>query len=472
MKSGGLLQRRDNRHETALITALRMTGEHCSMSNRFPECTQCSCSDTLAMLLGAVQVVTIKDLSHDVDRCTISTRGWRLFISELRASRQRLKELASRHIWAVQEYSDYLCSDQTLDLHAQAVYKGLISHGIEVPVEAIPVDGYSAGDCRTVYQILHNPQVRLCELLFNLGFQDVDNDTQHGSPPLCNATKPDYINWLLDRGADLKRRIQSCGDDQSQARGIFTAHYVLYNLFQDSFDQMIEGDMVPSNHHHGFVEVLIKALPVSLADSCVCACSTDGCTPFLYMMHKMARDRHRFIEESVRLDFRRAFEGIPTDNLASLYLAAMRAEAFIALGITHTCCKEHGISNALQAYPMIDRDEIDEIQEEESRLIETLDDMVDEFQARIAHMSHDLEALEACWKDFWTYRVPQILGELEGGQLTDSERLSAEQIGVVWESRSESDEVSGDLEEILGNPNPEGTVDWFDYELKSIVGDI
>ncbi|KAK7942525.1 uncharacterized protein PG986_011638 [Apiospora aurea] len=270
---------------------------------------------------------------------------------------------------------------------------------------------------RTVFDRISPESLSMRNLAFQLGFRDIDFDPHCGCfPPLCSSGNLDYVNWLLQHGADLKRLIWSSGDRQSQANGLTSAHYLLYRIFRYPIDFL-----QPSRHQTPdyvfcqMLQITTEALSVGLADVC-----------------------------------------------------------FDALGLTHTCCDARRIVEYQHCYQTKDRDEVDEIQQEESVFIEVLDDMVAEFEDVTSHISDDTtqSQFQECWEGYWVNRVPEILQELEDSRMTEAERQGAEMIGVVWESESESDDPTEQAEVITGNPYYFGDINYWYYVLDSIAGDI
>ncbi|KAK8052986.1 hypothetical protein PG996_012287 [Apiospora saccharicola] len=431
------------------------------------------------MLIEAGSIVCDSDLSQlEQHEPKLSLRGWRVFVAQLKVQRENLKELALRNTWAVEEYLDILQSTTVLDLHAHSIYTRLRRHGVDVPMDSVPSDYSSTGRSRfekkTVYDYIPLYDESMCELSFQLGFQDINYDIQYGLPPLCRA-RISHINWLIQRGADLEQRIWLSGDGQLQTSGIFSAHYVLYNISSGCLNLFNALYWYPSHGNQELFPITNRALPLSLADSCRCACSTKGCTPFLFLLKAQCGSQNQSVVADTdwiaNIDFIPIFDGFPTYTMRCLYLAAMRFIGFVTLDLTHTCCHSHAIVRWEEPYRTRDQDEVDEIQEEESDLIAVLDGIVVEFQNIIASISGDsvLSEFHACWRDYWTDRVPEILQELANNRITEAERQDAELIGVVWESESDESEAP---EEITGNPYDPKTIDYWNYELDSIAEDV
>ncbi|KAK8018871.1 hypothetical protein PG991_008061 [Apiospora marii] len=485
-KAAGLLQREDSFHQTALFAALAMTGEHCHATTQTSEYIRCNCVDSMMMLRETGSVVCDSDfylLDHHFP--SVSLRGWGAFIAQVKVQRENLKELALHNIWAVEEHLAILQSEKVLDLHAYAVYKSLRRHGIDVPMDLVPSDytsiassyWISRSERKTVYDCIDPFNESICELSFRMGFQDIDFSAPYGLPPLCRASEIPHINWLIQQGADIKRRVWPADDEQLQNRGIFSAHYVLYHSTPDCLDLQSYLRPYRSCRDPQSVTVTNRVLSVSLAanltDSCCCACSTKGCTPFLFLFKGQCGWKNQRIIADMRsvadMDFHAIFDGLPTEMVRSLYLAAVRFVGFVALDLTHTCCDACAIVKWKEPYRTRDRYEVNEIQEEESGLIEVLDNMVAEFQNTIANISGDsaLSQFQACWESYWTDRVPEILEGLGNHRMSEAERLDAELIGVLWESESGESE-----EDTKGNPYDPDTIDHWHYELDLIAEEV
>lgn len=401
-------------------------------------------------------------------RFNIPLRGWRLFLTQLKAQREGLKEIALCHPWAVQEYLGIIQSVQVLNLHALAVYKALRKHGIHGPEDMIPSD-YSKG--QTIYDEVPIYYTSFLDITFQLGFQDIDLDVQYGIPRLCTTVLSSQIAWLIKQGADLERQIWSSDDDlQTPDIGIFSAHYVLYttSIYYSHLLPTLNQPRLYVYDTDELARITAAVLPISLSDSCWCACSATGCTPFIYMLKRQETTMSEFYPPWLRqghiadIDFTMIFHGFPKEIIKSLYLTSMRFIGFFTLDLTHTCCNAEAVCSQQEPYEARDRDEVEEIQQEEMELIKVLDIMVDEFQGRIDDVSGDATQLQVCWQDYWTNRVPEVLQKLEDQKMTLAERQCAELIGVVWKGNEPVDKT--------GNPYEPDTSDHWCYELDLITG--
>lgn len=413
----GLPRKVDQHQWSILFTALILSRRFCCNSSDFPECTNCNCSDSLEMLLGTGTVLNLHDLGK-FSGLSASARAWRVFFSHLKEQREQLRHVALCSKWAIGECLGLMQETSVLDLHASRIYKVLRDNDIEVPVGLVP----TAVDTPCVYNLIPK-NAQLAEMLFQMGFRDIDFDIEYGDPPLTTSREPAYIYWLIERGADLERQIWPALNDQSKTSGIFSAHFAMFRLGVEMYED--QTFMVSPT--------IARILPISLTDACSCQCSTGGCTPFIYML-KGYNINYRVSRDLADIDINSVSQSLPLGIIKSLYLSATRFACFECLDLTHTCCDAGGIVLFDHHYKVKDQDEADEIQQEESALLSLLDEMVDEFAGRIAEITGDPAQLQACSRDYWLHYVPGVLEKLNNSQMSEEERRSAEAIGVVWES--------------------------------------
>ncbi|KAK7919985.1 hypothetical protein PG985_008007 [Apiospora marii] len=376
------------------------------------------------MLLGIGAVLSYTDLEFFKIE-TASARGRRTFFSHLKKQREQLRKIALRHQWATRKCLGLMQETSVLDLHASTIRKVLLDNGIEVPVDLV----LTANDTIHVYDLI-SKNAQIAEMLFQMGFRDIDFDIPYGEPPLTKSPEPDYIYWLIERGADLKRRIRPVVNDQYKTSGIFSAHFVMFNL----------GHNMKKGHTQTMVSTIARILPISLTDHCSCQCSTDGCTPFIYMLKGYYGDASEPCGIA-DMDFINMSNGLPIGIIKSLYLSVARFACFESLDLTHTCCDALRIVWYGWSYVVKVPDEGVEIQQEESALLSLLDEMVDELAGRIDQITGDPAQLQACWENYWEDYVYAVLNELDKDQMTEEERHGAETIGVVWESEAEDETV-------------------------------
>ncbi|KAK8024966.1 hypothetical protein PG990_002789 [Apiospora arundinis] len=440
------IQQGNKPRECLLKIALTATNQICRNGSQFRECTSCNCSESLEMLLSAGAVLKIDDLQSLRSNQSPSAKGLKVFFTHLKVQREQLQDIAQRNEWAIRDHLSLIQNDRLLDLHASTIYKALTSNYIGTPPNIAPLYQTSVSRIATnhpklVYHFIpENPQ--LAEWVFQMGFQDVDFDIKYGKPPLTHAEDPDYLTWLLQKGANLERRIWPREGDQSNTHGVFSAHFVMFRL-----------GWFPEWHHpidaNTLASITARILPLSLADLCYCFCSAQGCTPFVYLLKGSnlpfyAKEASRAegkkgiyeytywkrLRDIAEYDLITLSHGIPTEIVRSLYLAAVRFLCFCLLDLTHTCCKAREVVRDDYHYVVREQNDVEEIQQEESELLDVLEEMVDEFKNRTEQVpAGDAAHLQACWQDYWLHYVPNAL---RYNRMTEEEREKAEMIGVVW----------------------------------------
>ncbi|KAF5964018.1 hypothetical protein FBULB1_13024 [Fusarium bulbicola] len=107
---------------------------------------------------------------------------------------------------------------------------------------------------------------------------------------------------------------------------------------------------------------------------------------------------------------------------------AMRHFTFFILELRHTCCCFPTGGGAEPSGPLstVDRREIEE---EDSSLLERFEQLVTEFEMERGNYA-DLLSFA---REYWAPRVEAVYREIESCVLTETQRQSAEALGVVWE---------------------------------------
>ncbi|KAK8877534.1 Ankyrin repeat-containing domain protein [Apiospora arundinis] len=349
--------------DRVLEIAITSTRAHCISDEKAIECTRCSCSDSLALLLENSAELFTSDNSISVfdwlkrspQRCR------RLCIRHLSFQRENLKRICLSNQWALRSVQHLLKNNQVLDLHARQMSTLLQEHGVHVPAHLLPETRRWSANSTPLYSLVRD--INTSEQLFQSGFCDIDYDSCYGMPPLTKELNPHLILWFLEHGANPKRRIKLYGKFHGEDRWTTSAHYVMFNIGS-------------------------------------------------WMHYNLALEEAR-----------------------ASYITVIRFEAFNALGLTHTCCRNYRYLPTARwdPCPILDEEDILEIQEEESDLLATLDSIVDEFENRLKDADGGLDELQDCSTSFWRFRLPDILEDRRHSNMTEEERREAEAIGVEWE---------------------------------------
>ncbi|KAK8070639.1 hypothetical protein PG997_010842 [Apiospora hydei] len=376
---------RDNIAISVLQVAVEHTSFHCTNGDDGVECTQCSCSDSVSIVMDKCAELIAFDYQFYLCRRleAASQRCRRLWLRHLKGQREGLKEFALRHRWALRAVQHVLESTEVLDLHATQVCKLLQQQDIQVPAHLVPHEILQTSENHpSLYCMIDS--VDMAEQLFELGFREIDYDQHYGRQPLRTLYihDPHLSLWFLDHGADPQRLIKLEGKVNGEDRWITTGHEVMLRVgeWMDRY-----GDSFGISGSHPYFEALSRITATicsaPLTDGCRCVCSPGGCTPFTCYLKGRLRPS-------------------ATDSLNHYK-------------ILQNLTAEEGKSTCYTWDPdrTMDDDEVMEIQDEEHDLIETFKEL------------------------------PAILEEIESERMTEEERREAEMIGVAWVNNEEETRV-------------------------------
>ena len=253
---------------------------------------------------------------------------------------------------------------QILDAYAADTAEALKNVGLKLPEALEPDLGFS-----TVYRILVYEYSRygwpeelwteFGDRLWSSGFHDTNTYDQDGLTPLhwaCIFFQLDMVNWLMTHG----------GDPTTVVRGhSLNALHVLSTRFR----YPVKEDMVGTYRAGAYRDALAcmaGICGVSCRDHCRCACSPPGCTPTAILFRAATKT---WCEKKDFFSLRYRSADLSPDAIETCCLEFARVETFERLGITHVCCKMPGLG---VSDPM-PQDTIEEIQDEESEMIDQLE---------------------------------------------------------------------------------------------------
>ncbi|RYO81223.1 hypothetical protein DL766_002503 [Monosporascus sp. MC13-8B] len=115
---------------------------------------------------------------------------------------------------------------------------------------------------------------------------------------------------------------------------------------------------------------------------------------------------------------------------------SIRFITFEGLGLQHTCC-DAGVDRVA----IDDPQDIQDIEEEQAALLGILEDLVQEFEAKVIGILKEgttdtIAALREFWTGYWCDRMEEVLKGLNGRDISHEERIGAEAIGVRWDDES------------------------------------
>ncbi|KAF4449366.1 Ankyrin repeat-containing domain protein [Fusarium austroafricanum] len=436
-------------------------------------CRRCKCAECAIILLKADCTLPVpEDLQDVLDG---ASKRYNLPITEVR----RLG----------------LDSENVLDSRALEVTKVLHDSGIPIPA-ALDVAEHKF---LPVYRAIHYTSD--AELFFRVGFRDTDSWCNtvlaelESYPSLEKSLQ--YLHWLSQHGG-ISYQFSLASD-----KDIYTANLIFWKIghtlkyYQPEkcwrYDQPYystngKSPLPPllGDHIAWIHELYTELLSTDLADTCRCRCSPGGCTPltsFLkgiteylaYVFKPGHSPEHSVIEdENLLLQLIAGF--IPyIDNFSCYFkikdhIAALQYLTYTALGIQHSCCGNGSDSYMAEWGSSLSEDNSSDVdnglKDEQAYQLSLLEGLLPEFEGQIIEIVQDpnqgVADLITFWQQTWVGRMSEVLGSLEGSDLTVDERRSAEEIGVVWGP------VRPEPPKIIGNPYERSTLDYWIYEINKI----
>ncbi|KAI1357242.1 hypothetical protein F5Y08DRAFT_353166 [Xylaria arbuscula] len=140
-------------------------------------------------------------------------------------------------------------------------------------------------------------------------------------------------------------------------------------------------------------------------------------------------------------------------------MLALRYFTFEALEIQHTCCQMP------DEVCKLSENDIADIEDENRKEIELLEVTIQDLQRAyrdFEHQDNQADKFTSFLIAEWAPKMQRILADLEANQMTEDERLQAEEIGVRWQPAKEDDELE---EEDMGN------IEYWLRELDKIMPD-
>ena len=429
---------------SAIDLAMMRSGDRCIYGGSNQRCRNCGCTDCVNILLEAGCGLRARNLGYAHNEISLSD-----ILSPA-------SELARRrYIFEMQRARQV--SPQSAVSNSQ---NGRVTSSSDSDGSRGNYD--EAEQCGWVYNEICD--TGLANLFYRNGFRPSPNIFLHLVPRLRNARLQDkldlaYICWLVEHGADLFSKFlagTSTREDGSE-NYISIAHYAFFmvgaSLRRRPFPPKLD-DLT------SFKKLSTTLTHHDLADGCKCYCSTEGCTPFLWMMKAWNLIRPKRVVSDMEEYYR-----ICGGELTVLtYEAAIRFLTFQALGLTHTCCNAEALVRDYGWTPRVEEDQMTTINDEQAHLLELHETLVTEL-TEVAREYLETETFSDFWRSIWMGRIEEVLEKLDGCNLSDAEIRGAEEIGVRWCSPPPIEEVDG------RNPYAGGSIEWYFFELDQICLD-
>ena len=338
----------------------------------------------------------------------------------------RLRRLAIAHL-SPREI-DRLCIShedgplQILDAYAAPTANALENVGVKVPEALEP-----SWVVTTVYhdQWILSPE--LADRLWSSGFRDTNVYNERGYTPLhyaCLFHKFDMVSWLMSHGGDPTTVV--CGHSQNA-----------FHLLSKGIQWTVTTKEIVK--HQDLFSRIGGLCGTFCQDDCRCACSPQGCTPTSVLLRAATWN---WCEKEDYFSLWCQSCGLNPEAIELCCLEFARLETFERLGITHVCCKIDTRSLPVISDPM-PQDTIEEIQKEESEMIDQLESWMVlyeeerakfegpaiEFLGKWSDMLKNEADVPAPFEEYWNRRVktgeskcmPDYFGVVDEYEETDDE---------------------------------------------------
>ncbi|RYP66632.1 hypothetical protein DL769_005982 [Monosporascus sp. CRB-8-3] len=366
--------------------------------------------------------------------------------------RERLKCLALEHLSLPEADEFGLRNKNVLDAYAARVIERLHERNVVVPAALI------VKQCRILKlrdisdhgdSIYHYLSTSLdasidAELFFDLGFRDLNTANKSGLPPFVGVNIIDvpqllFPLWLVEHGAELFHHLEYTSQTPRgvAVRGATSAHWLFWHiglLLYWIYTGYVDYQEPEWALAYRMSQLNAKVMPVNAPDECSCRCSADGCSPFLWMLRRFVR-RPRGGPPDMAFRYAWYLQYFGSNIQVQQHMDSIRFITYEALGMQHTCswpwpCATH-----------YDSEEIQAIEEEQAGLLQILEGLVQDFEAKVIGILEErttdtIAALREFWTGYWCDRIDEVLKDLNGRDISHEERIGAEVIGVRWDDES------------------------------------
>ncbi|CRG85434.1 hypothetical protein PISL3812_02496 [Talaromyces islandicus] len=343
-----------------------------------------------------------------------------LLIAELVSRRKRLFKVAQAHMPPSVLEDLFMKEDDSSvpDVQVSKIITALKERGVNLD-PSLKVE--SPG---SVYHYAFQ-NTRILDQLYEAGFNRVDLYDTTGRTPLMipsicqslNGYSQKRVKWLLSKGADPNRKLP-------WNTGGTVFHLLATCMTNTQWPHMVRAWIsgTPNIREKNGNPLLFTRYVLETAerDSCICACvagpindsgevggrgekrgESRGCTPFRAAFRNLLYPSTRFYnQEATRFGVNSFAETIGffislVGKTTEIEHAVIRLMTFDALDLRHTCCRD---SNYEQTLKCPDEDEVHEIRDEEQRLLEDFERLVDELTENFENSSLPLmDFLQGPW---------------------------------------------------------------------------
>ncbi|KAF3385468.1 hypothetical protein F1880_002702 [Penicillium rolfsii] len=248
------------------------------------------------------------------------------------------------------------------------------------------------------------------------------------------------ISWFVSRGADVNRRLPLSNAKAAHLIAVKVTRALLAQLshrkIENIYTRWTRWEKEISQHRE-------KIFHTDIEDSCSCACCPRGCTPASVALRQtLSWDRWFSIAER-SFWFRHLLKSLEewnqhNKNSEQSKRSIIRLLTFDGLGLKHTCCIElDNKDKEVHEMRCRDEDELAEIRQENSLIIDTFERLVSGFEAKFDELGLPLiEFLEGYWY------ISMVDHLLERDPYNEEHDQGARSVGVILQAEeSELDRV-------------------------------
>ena len=244
---------------------------------------------------------------------------------------------------------------QVLDDYALATASALRKAGVTLPKALEPPQRQGS----VYHENINDLSPDVANQLWSVGFRCTHTYDEQGLTPLhraCWKGEKEIARWFLDHGGDPLKTVRGC--------------------FTNALHLLIIGSMSTlGGHRHDVFARLVGILGSSCRDDCRCACAIHGCTPTTLLFRKTNVLWQTYTDWHTKCRRFEHWSQVLCQASAAVKICCYefaRLETFERLGITHVCCRHNRDPEAGELIVM-PQDTQEEIQDEESEMIEELD---------------------------------------------------------------------------------------------------
>jgi len=341
-----------------------------------------------------------------------------LITGRLVGHRRRLTDWAAAMFSSVERQNacmETISDGRLLDRFAKPVVLALCRKGSVVPNVLWPGERQ-----RSVY---HDPNMTLliAEQLYSGGFRSVDDLDEDGVTPLqiactnvdVHKERWELISWYLDKGAMPHFR------NPKRPKNCFLAiSFSLRNQMITDIEESAESVI------RRILRRIYDLCRSAIVDSCLCYCSTYGCTPVQLLHKRYGWDWERRSAKFEKWAYLNDFTPMQKESCGE---ELCRLEIFERLGMAHTCCYAKPKPLARGECLVPSDEECHELREEDSNFSHTLELYMSIYRRlRREHVG----PFSNFWCDWWA-AINDILPKEDRGSHSTSSNDYVPSIGEI-----------------------------------------